>query len=167
MGNVVQCYHDNDQAYLGSETVCGQNVFVLSARRTPGVIQLKTLITEIGPAVRAAFSGLQCLRWLAELTHHCQTAQTHCLSVPIHTHAQLDILDIIDLIFFIQYSHVYEADQSSFPRVCLLIHIYIYICSASHPFSKQMGFSQTQHFLCKCSYTWSKTYNQLDEAESK
>lgn len=74
--------------YLGSETVCGQNVLVLGTRRTPGVVQLETLVTEIGPAVSAAFSGLQGLRGLAELTHHCHAAKTHCLPVPRHTHTQ-------------------------------------------------------------------------------
>lgn len=43
---------------LGSEAVCRQNMFVLGPRCTPGVVQLKALIAEVGPAVSTAFSSL-------------------------------------------------------------------------------------------------------------
>lgn len=69
-------------SHLWSEVECGLDVFVLCSWRPPRVIQLKALITEVGPAVGAAFSCLQSLRRLTELAHHRHTAQTHCVSVP-------------------------------------------------------------------------------------
>lgn len=70
--------------YLGSEAVCGQDVFVLGSRCAPGVVQLEALVTEVGPAVSAAFGGLQSLRRFAELTHDCHAAETHGVPVPAH-----------------------------------------------------------------------------------
>lgn len=69
-------------SYLWSEVECRLYMFVLRPRRTPGVVQLETLVTEIGPAVGTALGGLQSLRRLTELAHHGHTAQTHCVSVP-------------------------------------------------------------------------------------
>lgn len=69
-------------AHLGSEVECGLYMLVLGARSTPRVVELKALITETGPAVSTAFSGLHSLRGLTELTHHCHAAQTHCVPVP-------------------------------------------------------------------------------------
>lgn len=57
-------------------------MFMLCPWCPPWVIQLETLIAEIGPAVSAAFGGLQSLRRFTKLTHHSHTAQTHCVSVP-------------------------------------------------------------------------------------
>lgn len=73
---------------LGSEAVCGQDVFVLGARCAPRVVQFETLVAEVGPAVGAAFSGFQGLRRFAELTHDRHSAQTHCVPVPTHTHTE-------------------------------------------------------------------------------
>lgn len=70
------------QAHLGSEVECGLYVLVLGARSTPRVVELKALVTETRPAVSAAFSGLQSLRGLTELTHHRHAAQTHGVPVP-------------------------------------------------------------------------------------
>ncbi len=70
--------------YLGSEVVCGQDVFVLGSRCAPGVVQLEALVTEVGPAVSAAFAGLQSLRRFAELTHDCHAPETHGVPVPAH-----------------------------------------------------------------------------------
>ncbi len=69
-------------SYLWPEVERRLDMFVLCPWRPPRVIQLETLITEIGPAVSAAFGGLQSLRRLTELAHHSHTAQTHCVSVP-------------------------------------------------------------------------------------
>lgn len=49
----------------------------------PRVVQLETLIAEVGPAVSAALCGLQGLGRLTELAHHSHTAQTDCMSVPV------------------------------------------------------------------------------------
>lgn len=68
--------------YLWSEVESGQDMFMLCPWRTPRVIELETLIAEIGPAVGAALGGLQGLRRLTELAHHSHTAQAHCVSVP-------------------------------------------------------------------------------------
>lgn len=57
-------------------------MFVLRPWRPPRMIQLETLVAEIGPAVGATFAGLQSLRRFAELAHHSNVAQTHCVSVP-------------------------------------------------------------------------------------
>lgn len=57
-------------------------MFVLSSRGSPGVVEFETLVAEVGLAVSAALSGLQSVRRLTELAHHCHTAQTHCVSVP-------------------------------------------------------------------------------------
>lgn len=57
-------------------------MFVLRPRRPPRMIQLETLVAEIGPAVSTTFGGLQSVRRFAELTHHCNAAQTHRVSVP-------------------------------------------------------------------------------------
>lgn len=69
-------------SYLWSEVECRLDMFMLCPWRPPRVVQLETLITEIGPAISAALSGLQSVRRLTELAHHCHTAQTHCVSVP-------------------------------------------------------------------------------------
>lgn len=57
-------------------------MFMLCPRCPPWVIQLETLVAEIGPAVSAAFSCLQSLRGFTKLAHHSHVAQTHCVSVP-------------------------------------------------------------------------------------
>ena len=69
-------------SYFWSEVERRLDMFMLCPWRPPRVIQLETLITEIGPAVSAALGGLQSLRRLTKLTHHSHTAQTHCVSVP-------------------------------------------------------------------------------------
>lgn len=69
-------------AHLGSEVQCGLYVFMLSAWSAPGVVELKTLVTEIGPAVRTAFRSLHRLGGLTELTHDCHAAQTDRVPVP-------------------------------------------------------------------------------------
>ena len=67
---------------LWSEVECGLDVLVLGPWRPPWVIQLETLVAEIGPAVGAALRGLQSLRRFTELAHHGHAAQAHCVSVP-------------------------------------------------------------------------------------
>lgn len=57
-------------------------MFMLCPWRPPWVIQLETLVAEIGPAVSTAFGGLQSLRRFTKLAHHSHIAQTHCVSVP-------------------------------------------------------------------------------------
>ena len=69
-------------SYLWSEVECGQDMLMLCPWCPPWVIELETLITEIGSAVSTAFGGLQSLRRFTELAHHCHTAQAHCVSVP-------------------------------------------------------------------------------------
>lgn len=69
-------------SYLWSKIECWQDMLMLRPWRPPRVIQLETLVTEIGPAVSAALSGLPSLRRLTKLAHHSHTAQTHCVSVP-------------------------------------------------------------------------------------
>lgn len=69
-------------SYPRSEAVCGEDVFVLGSRCAPGMVQLKALVAEVGPAVRTAFGGLQSLRRLAELTQDRHAAKTHCMPVP-------------------------------------------------------------------------------------
>lgn len=69
-------------SYLWSEVECGLYVLVLCPWRPPRVIELETLVTEVGPAVGAALGGLQSLRRLTELAHHGHVAQAHCVSVP-------------------------------------------------------------------------------------
>lgn len=59
---------------------------MLRPRCSPGVIELETLVAEISSAVSAAFSGLQSLWRFTKLTHHCDTAQTHRVSVPGDDH---------------------------------------------------------------------------------
>lgn len=68
--------------YLWSEVECRLDVLVLCPLRSPWVIELETLVAEIGPAVSAALSGLQRVRRLTELAHDSHTAQAHCVSVP-------------------------------------------------------------------------------------
>lgn len=69
-------------SYLWSEVERRLDVFMLCPWRPPRVIQLETLVTEIGPAISAALCGLQSLRRLTELAHHSNTAQAHCVPVP-------------------------------------------------------------------------------------
>lgn len=57
-------------------------MFVLSSRGSPGVVELETLIAEVGLAVSAALGGLQRLGGLAEATHDGDAAQTDGVSVP-------------------------------------------------------------------------------------
>lgn len=57
-------------------------MFVLGTWRPPGVVELETLVAEVGPAVSTALSGLQGLRSLTEATHYSHAAQAHCVSVP-------------------------------------------------------------------------------------
>lgn len=57
-------------------------MFVLSSGGSPRVVELKTLIAEVGLAVSATLSGLQRLRRLTETTHDGYAAQTHCVPVP-------------------------------------------------------------------------------------
>lgn len=57
-------------------------MFVLSSRGSPGVVEFKTLVAEVGLAVSATLSGLQRLRRLTEATHDGYAAQTHCVPVP-------------------------------------------------------------------------------------
>lgn len=56
---------------------------MLGPWRPPRVIQLKTLVTKVGPTVSAALGGLQSLGRFTELTHDGNTAQAHCVSVPV------------------------------------------------------------------------------------
>lgn len=76
-------------SYFGSKVECGLDVLVLRPRRPPRVIQLEALVAEVGPAVSTAFGGLQSLRGFAELAHHSNAAQAHCVSVPGGTIALL------------------------------------------------------------------------------
>ena len=69
-------------SYLWPEVERGLDMFMLRPWRPPRVVQLETLVAEIGPAVGAALRGLQGLRGFAELTHDSHAAQTHCVSVP-------------------------------------------------------------------------------------
>lgn len=69
-------------SYFGSEVERRLDVFVLRPRRPPRMVQLETLVAEIGAAVGTTFGGLQSLRRFTELTHHSNTAQAHCVSVP-------------------------------------------------------------------------------------
>lgn len=55
---------------------------MLRPRRPPRVVQLETLVAEIGPAVGATLCGLQRLGRLAELAHHSHTAQADGVSIP-------------------------------------------------------------------------------------
>lgn len=69
-------------ANLWPEVVRWQNVFVLSSRGSPGVVEFETLVAEVGLAVSAALGGLQRLRRLTEATHDGYAAQAHCVPVP-------------------------------------------------------------------------------------
>lgn len=60
--------------HLWSEVECRLDMFMLCPWRPPWVVQLETLITEIGPAVSTALSSLQSLRGLTELAHDSHTA---------------------------------------------------------------------------------------------
>lgn len=70
------------ESNLWPEVERRQDVLVLCPWRSPWVVQLETLVAEVGPAVRAAFGRLQGVRRFTELAHHSHTAQTHCVSVP-------------------------------------------------------------------------------------
>lgn len=70
-------------SYLWSKVERGLYVFMLGPWRPPRVIQLKTLVTKVGPTVSAALGGLQSLGRFTELTHDGNTAQAHCVSVPV------------------------------------------------------------------------------------
>lgn len=83
-GPLVVVVSQKSPMYLGSEAVCGQDVFVLGSWCAPGVVKFEALVTEVGPAVSAAFGGLQSLRRFTELTHDCHAAKTHCVPVPTH-----------------------------------------------------------------------------------
>lgn len=73
---------DTAKPHLWSEVECGQDVFVLSPRGPPRVVELEALITEVGPAVSAALRGFKRLRRFTELAHDGDAAQTHRVSVP-------------------------------------------------------------------------------------
>lgn len=49
---------------------------MLSSRRPPGVVELETLVAEVGLAVGTALSGLQGLRRFAEAAHNRHAVQT-------------------------------------------------------------------------------------------
>lgn len=68
---------------LWSEVERGQDVLVLRPRCPPRVVQLETLIAEIGPAVGAALCGLQRLGRLAKLAHHSHAAQADRVPIPV------------------------------------------------------------------------------------
>lgn len=51
--------------------------------RPPRVVQLETLVAEIGPAVGATLCGLERLGRLTELAHHSHTAQADSVSIPV------------------------------------------------------------------------------------
>lgn len=45
------------QTNLGPKVIGRQNVFVLSSRGSPGMVELETLVAEVGLAVGAALGG--------------------------------------------------------------------------------------------------------------
>lgn len=57
-------------------------MLVLGSRGSPGVVELKTLVAEVGLAVSAALGGLQGLRRFTEAAHDGDAAKTHCVPVP-------------------------------------------------------------------------------------
>lgn len=81
--------------YLWSEVECRLDVLMLCPWRSPWVIEFETLIAEIGPAVSTALGGFQSLRRLTKLAHHSHTAQTHCVSVPLHYTLQGEVTQTV------------------------------------------------------------------------
>lgn len=57
-------------------------MFVLGSRGSPGVVEFKALVAEVGLAVCTALSGLQRLGRLTESTHDGYSAQTYRVPVP-------------------------------------------------------------------------------------
>ena len=74
--------HVQNHTHLGPEVVGGQDVLVLGPGRSPGVVELETLVAEVGPAVGTALGGFQSLGRFAEAAQDGHTAQTHRVSVP-------------------------------------------------------------------------------------
>lgn len=70
------------QTHLWPEVVGGKNVFVLSPRRPPGVVEFETLVAEVGLAVGTALGRLQRLGRFTEPAQDGHAAQTYGVTVP-------------------------------------------------------------------------------------